>query len=420
MKSKNEIFFVENTKAFKYKVLNWVNQFDTFCFLDNNHYQFETPSFDGLLAVGVKQSIELHAHSLFQDIKEFHTKHAEWLFGHFNYPSATKDLQDFPAGYFFVPQYIIKIKEQQVTIISSTLSPEVIFKEIENYSDEFTHLNSNNVEFKEEVSKEKYIETITQLQKHIQRGDCYEINFCHSFFANDATINPLYLYKQLTKISPNPFAALYKLKDKYCLCASPERFIKKTGTTIISQPIKGTSKRFIDDHQQDELSKNNLLKSEKDRSENVMIVDLVRNDFGKICMDGMVQVKELFGVYSFPQVHQMISTIQGEVSEDTHWSSIVEACFPMGSMTGAPKKRVMELIEQYEISPRGLFSGSIGYITPNGDFDFNVVIRSIIYNQIQKTISIKVGSGITIHSQPEEEYQECIMKVDAIRRLVIQ
>jgi len=219
-------------------------------------------------------------------------------------------------------------------------------------------------------------------------------------------------------LSPNPFAALYKLEDSYCMCASPERFIKKIGETIISQPIKGTSKRNNTDVVADELAKNYLINSAKEKSENVMIVDLVRNDLSRICKKGSVVVKELFGIYSFPQVHQMISTIQGRVKEDLHWTNILEACYPMGSMTGAPKVRVMELIEKFEASPRGLFSGTIGYITPEGDFDFNVVIRSLFYNNHSQRLSFKVGGGITFYSDPESEFEECMIKASAIMNIL--
>jgi len=202
------------------------------------------------------------------------------------------------------------------------------------------------------------------------------------------------------------------------LCASPERFLKKTGTTLISQPIKGTSKRDLINEQQDEINKNHLLNSDKEKSENVMVVDLVRNDMSKICKEGSVYVKELFGVYSFPQVHQMITTIEGQVDPALPWTEIINACFPMGSMTGAPKKKVIELIDRYEQSPRGLFSGSIGYIDPAGDFDFNVVIRSLMYDDTKKLISFKAGGGITFNSDVNEEYEESLLKAEAIIRIL--
>ncbi len=200
------------------------------------------------------------------------------------------------------------------------------------------------------------------------------------------------------------------------MCASPERFLKKTGNTIISQPIKGTSKR---NNEKDEEEKSALQLNEKERAENIMIVDLVRNDLSKICTEGSVSVKEYLKIYSFPQVHQMISTITGQLRENISFSEILSATFPMGSMTGAPKKRVMELLEKYERTKRGLFSGTVGYITPGGDFDFNVVIRSVLYNHETNYLSIQAGSAITFKSEPEKEYEECNVKIAALKQAII-
>ncbi|HMG82080.1 MAG TPA: anthranilate synthase component I family protein, partial [Ferruginibacter sp.] len=247
---------------------------------------------------------------------------------------------------------------------------------------------------------------------------CYELNFCQEFYAEPASIDPIAVYQQLTKLSPNPFAALYKLNDRYCLCASPERYLKKMGETVISQPIKGTAKRDLANKLLDEERKTSLLNSNKERSENVMVVDLVRNDLSKICQEGSVKVDELFGIYSFPQVHQMISTVSGRLQNDIHWVDAIKATFPMGSMTGAPKKRVMELIEKYEQTKRGLFSGSIGYINPEGDFDFNVVIRSILYNSNTQYLSFQTGGAITFYSNAAEEYEESLLKAEAIKTVL--
>jgi para-aminobenzoate synthetase component 1 len=219
-------------------------------------------------------------------------------------------------------------------------------------------------------------------------------------------------------ISPNPFAALYRLHDRYLLCASPERFICKKGLRISSQPMKGTIKRDLSNKSEDEKLKEELKASAKDQSENVMVVDLVRNDLSRICNDGSVKVDELFGIYSYPQVHQMISTINGELKEDILFSEIIEATFPMGSMTGAPKYRVMQLIDEYEEGARGIFSGSVGYVDENGDFDFNVVIRSMMYNASSKYLSYQVGSGITFYSDPEMEWEECLLKGQAIKKVL--
>jgi para-aminobenzoate synthetase component 1 len=259
---------------------------------------------------------------------------------------------------------------------------------------------------------------VEELQSQIRRGNCYEITFCQEFFAENVFADPLQLYVALSSISPNPFAAFYKIKRKYLCCASPERYLKKEGNKIISQPIKGTRPRNPEDGAQDRLYLEELVSSTKERSENVMIVDLVRNDLSRICKEGSVVVEELYGVYPFPQVHQMISTITGTLPDDTHCVEALRTTFPMGSMTGAPKKRVMQLIEQYEKSKRGLFSGTVGYITPEADFDFNVVIRSMLYNQETNYLSYQVGSAITFYSEPEKEYEECLLKAAAINEVL--
>jgi para-aminobenzoate synthetase component 1 len=182
--------------------------------------------------------------------------------------------------------------------------------------------------------------------------------------------------------------------------------------------MKGTAGRDLMDSANDEALKKVLESSAKEQAENVMIVDLVRNDLSKVCTDGTVKVDELFKIYSFPQVHQMISTISGELDPSVNFSDIVKATFPMGSMTGAPKRRVIELTEQYEVSSRGIYSGAVGYFTPEDDFDFNVVIRSLMYNKSTRYLSYHVGSGITFYSDPEKEWEECLLKAEGIKKVL--
>lgn len=409
-------------------MLNWANRFSIFCLLDNHRYHpiaigFESPAFECLLAVGVKDIVQTTAGNTFSQLKEFNNKKNEWIFGHLCYDvkNETEKLRsdnfdgiDFPDADFFIPEIVLQLNEKQLTIFSDR-DADIVFNEINNESSVINKINTTSFSIKSRISREDYIDTVKKLQKHILRGDCYEINFCQEFFAEDAEINPLEVYQKLAFLSPNPFAALYKLNDKFCICASPERYLKKTGTKIISQPIKGTSVRKLADAGEDEISKQQLQNSAKERSENVMVVDLVRNDLSRICKEATVHVEELFGIYSFPQVHQMISTIVGEVKEGIDWIDMIKATFPMGSMTGAPKKRVMELIEQYEKTKRGLFSGTIGYIKPNGDFDFNVVIRSMLYNSTGKYLSFQTGSAITFYCDPEKEYEECLLKAAAMK-----
>lgn len=404
-------------------MLNWASRFSIFCLLDNHQYHFGTPAFECLLAVGVKESVQTKAGNTFTTLKKF-KREGEWLFGHLCYDvkneteklsSSNFDGIDFPDAFFFIPEIILQLSEKQLCIFCDGNAIDV-YNEISSASPVIKKENQTNLLINNRITKENYIDTVKKLQKHILRGDCYEINFCQEFFAEDAVINPLDVYQKLASLSPNPFAALYKFNDKFCICASPERYLKKTGNEIISQPIKGTSVRNPVDTTADEISKQQLQNSAKERSENVMVVDLVRNDLSKICKEATVHVEELFGVYSFPQVHQMISTISGEIKDGIDWVDMMKATFPMGSMTGAPKKRVMELAEQYEQTKRGLFSGTIGYIKPNGDFDFNVVIRSMLYNSTGNYLSFQTGSAITFYCDPEKEYEECLLKAAAMKQ----
>ena len=225
------------------------------------------------------------------------------------------------------------------------------------------------------------------------------------------------LFQKLYQISQAPFSCYFRIKDLYIMSASPERFLKRMGDKIISQPIKGTSKRGDNPSEDDQLKKQ-LYESNKERTENVMVVDLVRNDLSKTAAKSSVNVEELFGVYSFKQVHQMISTISSRIKKGIHSLDVIKGAFPMGSMTGMPKISAMELIEKYETTKRGVYSGSIGYFTPEGDFDFNVVIRSILYNSRRKYASFMVGGAITFNSDPELEYEECLLKAKALFKVL--
>jgi para-aminobenzoate synthetase component 1 len=418
-------FTIKDSALFKQQMLNWANRFNIFVLLDNNQYNSPYNSIECIIAINAIQSFEAKE-NVIEELKTFIHSTKDWLFGHVNYDfknqleklsSSHIDNIQFPDIFLFQPEIIIELKNEEVKISSSNISPEKIFNLIQNeYS--INNIQHSIFNIQSKISKEKYISIINQLKQHILRGDCYEINFCQEFFAENATINPLQVYQQLVQISPTPFAGFYKLNDKFLLCASPERYVKKTGNKIISQPIKGTYKRDLQNTNNDELLKQQLLQSEKDKSENVMVVDLVRNDLSKVCQQGSVHVKELFGVYTFPQVHQMISTIEGELKDEIDFVDVLKAAFPMGSMTGAPKKRVMQLIEQYEQTKRGIFSGCVGYITPEKDFDFNVVIRSIMYNSTNKYLSYQVGGGITFNSDAEKEYEECLLKAEAMKKVL--
>ncbi|MEP7143668.1 MAG: anthranilate synthase component I family protein [Ferruginibacter sp.] len=419
-------FPIDNFIEFRNKMLNWAQPFNIFCLLDNRQYHFETPAFECMLAVGCKRSIQTGAGETFEALKHFFRDEGEWLFGHLGYDlkneteqlsSGNFDGINFPDCYFFVPEIVLQLNETGLTIYCEGIG-EKVFAAIQSNSSVIAQKRPASLKIKNRISHEEYISIVKKLQQHILRGDCYEVNFCQEFFANDTIIEPVAVYGSLVSLSPNPFAALYKLNERYCIGASPERYFKKKGNKIYSQPIKGTAKRNLTNRELDEISRQQLGSSEKEKSENVMVVDLVRNDLSRVCKEGTVRVEELFGIYSFPQVHQMISTISGDLEDAADWVDVVKATFPMGSMTGAPKKRVMEVIERYEHTKRGLFSGSIGYIDPHGDADFNVVIRSILYNASTKYVSFQAGSAITFYSDAEEEYRECLLKAAAMKQVL--
>ena len=420
-------FPINNFTEFRNKMLNWVQPFNIFCLLDNRQYHFEEPAFECLLAAGCSRNLETTAGKTFEALKQFCAAEQDWLFGHLAYDlkNETEQLTSmnfdgigFPDCFFFVPELVLQLNENRLQIFSHEDNAKEIFDAINSQYASTEEKRYPAPDIKSRIVEEDYISIVKKLQHHILRGDCYEINFCQEFYAENALIDPLTVYQSLVNVSPNPFSALYKLNDRYCVCASPERYFKKSGGNIFLQPIKGTAKRNLEDKDLDEQNRLQLSTSEKEKSENVMVVDLVRNDLSRVCKQGSVKVDELFGIYSFPQVHQMISTISGSLEEGIDWIDVVKATFPMGSMTGAPKKRVMEIIERYEHTRRGLFSGAIGYISPQGDADFNVVIRSVLYNAVLKYISFQAGSAITFYSDPVEEYKECLLKAEMIKQVL--
>lgn len=408
----------------KQQMLSWVNRFNICCFLDSHHYTSPHSSAECIAGAGAVDTC-CTAEKQLDAFKAFSAGKQDWLFGHVSYnlkgetgytASPHPDRVGFPDLFFFRPETVLILKQGGLTI-ETLLDPCEVFKQVQAE----IMLPAPGAEpcaVQARMTRNDYIDAVEKIRAHILRGDCYELNYCQEFFADDAHIDPLEIYRRLAAISPNPFSCLYKLDDKWVLCASPERYLQKKGRRLISQPIKGTWKRDIADPAADAANRERLAKSEKDKSENVMVVDLVRNDLSRVCRKGSVTADELFGIYSFPQVHQMVSTISGELDEGVDLADILRASFPMGSMTGAPKKRVLELIDQYERSARGLYSGAIGYISPEEDFDFNVVIRSILYNASAHYLSYMVGGGITFYSDAAKEYEECLLKAQAIERVL--
>jgi para-aminobenzoate synthetase component 1 len=421
-------FLVSDFASVKLKMLNWAKKFNIFCFLDNQLYQSQYSSQECLLAVGALDFLSAHAGRAFDKLSSFSQKHNDWLFGHFGYDlknelenlsSGNPDYVGFSDLYFFVPEILIELRKDKIRIgIFGDCHLDILRQINDIHLPDHSYNDLKNISVQSRFTMEEYLERVDLLKKHIARGDCYEINFCQEFFLENFEVDVVRTYCLLTEVSPNPFSALYRINDKYLICASPERYLRRDGKRILSQPIKGTWEKNPFDVIEDNRNKDKLLNSAKDRSENVMIVDLVRNDFSKICDEGSVSVDELYGIYSFPQLHHMISSISGKLRSQDNWTDIIKATFPMGSMTGAPKKKVMELIERYERTKRGIFSGALGYLDPANNFDFNVVIRSILYNQTNKYLSFPVGSGITFYSDAKNEYDECMLKLSSIKKVL--
>lgn len=416
---------VDDIEKFKHQLLDVSNSVDYFCYLDSNNYpNYPYSTFGSLFAIDALNVCIENSNNL-EQLHHFQEKQNDWIFGFLNYDlkneiesistSPKIDFIEQPIIHFFVPKFIIKI-ENNIVEIGITQPNHLedfhqLIKKIIVYPS--SYIPSKN-EIKHRISKKEYLLKIEQIKQHIQRGDIYEMNFCQEFYLENKSIQPVEVFNKLNKLSKAPFTSFYKTEHNYLLCASPERFLKKQNNVLVSQPIKGTRKRILHDVKEDNFIKQQLFFDEKERSENVMIVDLVRNDFARIAQKNSVEVEELFGIYSFEQVHQMISTITCKIDTKLSFTDIIRAVFPMGSMTGAPKIAAMQLIEKYEKNNRGLYSGAVGYLTPKGNFDFNVVIRSILYNSKNKYVSMHTGSAITIDSNAEKEYEECLLKAKAM------
>lgn len=408
---------------FTNQLLYWANQFREVVLLDSNAYHQKYSSYNAALAVDAFTSLQTDYNNAFQDLQQYQSQTKDWLFGYLSY-DLKNDIEElhsnnfdgltFPDLFFFQPKKLFLIQGNQVEIQYLRMCDD----EIESDFEEITSITPIThyplpITINQRISKENYLLKVSKMLEHIQRGDIYEANFCMEFFAHTNQLDPIEVFQKLAVISEAPFAVYFKNAAHYLLSASPERYLRKKGTRVISQPIKGTSKRSADPIA-DAQFKVDLAQNEKERSENIMIVDLVRNDLSHTATKGSVAVEELCEIYTFKQVHQMISTVVSEVEVTTPPVEIIRTTFPMGSMTGAPKISAMQIIETLEETKRGLYSGAVGYFTPEGDFDFNVVIRSILYNAKNEYLSFSVGSAITAQAIAAQEYEECLLKAKAM------
>jgi para-aminobenzoate synthetase component 1 len=394
------------------------------CVLDSKSEVFGKLSYTGWnydLVAGFADGVQTRTIDNFESLATVNTSNSDWLLGFLTYDlkndiealhSKNQDFMTWPSLFFFVPEILITLHEKKLVIDlrSDTENPEHLLKMLLN-APAVPVYPTQEINLVPRISKVEYLHTVRKIKDHIRKGDIYEINYCQEFFANNS-IDPYNYFLQLSDYTPSPFSAFFKHHRNYLLSASPERFMKKHGSKLISQPIKGTAPRGIT-REEDRVMISKLLNSQKERSENIMIVDLVRNDLSRIALPKSVSVDELCRIYTFPQVHQMISTISASTAADS-FREIMQATFPMGSMTGAPKIEAMKIVEELEKSKRGLYSGAVGYISPGMDFDFNVVIRSLQYQAEAHYLSYFVGSAITDLSDAELEYEECMLKAYAI------
>ncbi|MGH2622312.1 MAG: anthranilate synthase component I family protein [Sphingobacterium sp.] len=403
------------------KALYFSKSFENVCLFQSNDFQDQYSNVSSLLAIGANDFISINNKAAFDQIENFKSQYPnQWIPGFLGYDlkNEQEDLTTrhpneigFPDAYFFLPEIILEIDDNQVQITAD--NPQIIFHNI-LISEENQFPNVYHGQIRSRMSRDSYIQAFNSLKKHIQLGDLYEANLCQEFYDDNAQLsNPEDLYLTLNEISPTPFSSFFKINDKYILSASPERFLAKRANVLISQPIKGTAARGINQELDDQL-KLELSQNTKEIAENVMIVDLVRNDLTRSAVAGTVKVVEKLGVYTFKHVHQMISTITCEKNQDLSDLEVLKRTFPAGSMTGAPKISALQLCDRYENSRRGIYAGAIGYFAPNGDFDFNVVIRTILYNRENKYLSFHTGSAITIEANAASEYAECLVKASAI------
>lgn len=391
----------------------------------NSRYTVRDPyrQYDLLAGLGAEEILETGKNA-FHKFREFTKPGDDWYFGILSYElknqledliSEHPGLNELPDLLFFRPEIVIAVSNGNTDIYypGERYSREEILKIISG-GKAGREPAVQPLTLQPSMTREEYVCAVRKILEHIHRGDIYEMNYCMEFHSHNRLLDPANLFVRLTGISPMPFAAYFKCRMHYLVCASPERFLARRGRKLISQPIKGTARRGCTGAE-DEMIRKRLHNDPKERSENVMIVDLVRNDLSKSATRGSVQVEELFGIYSYQALHQMISTVVCEHREEVGIDKVLSDCFPMGSMTGAPKIRAMEIIEQYETRRRNWYSGAAGYIEPGGNFDFNVIIRSILYEASSGYLSVMAGSAITAASDPELEYEECLLKAESMK-----
>ena len=407
-------------------------------YLDSNGHSDPYSVFDAALALDSIStfSIDTACPGDWEKLETWQSSQMDWCFGHiaYDFKNAQEQLNsnntdgiDFPEASFFVPKRLFLV--QGTTLVGLVLEDnrtqwtedcseiQKIYDHLDTAQAQTNEDKDSGIELNGRWTMTEYCQKFDMVQKHIQRGDIYETNFCQEFYRDHTSIDPAQLFEKINDYSKAPFAAYYKLYDRYALCASPERYLTKRGRALVSQPIKGTLKR-LDDAKDDRAAVAEFVQNPKERRENIMITDLVRNDLSQSAARDSVTVTELCALQSYAHVHQLVTTVSATLKAGLSGVNALKTTFPMGSMTGVPKIRALELMEHYEDHKRGLYSGAIGYFTPEGDFDFNVVIRSLLYNATNQYISLSVGGALTSSANAQDEYNECLLKAESLRTVL--
>jgi para-aminobenzoate synthetase component I len=413
---------IQAARQFMYECLAGLTQSDPLFVLDSRGWEADSLSrYEWLIAWSDREALDISIDDPdpFGQMSDFYSKHqGEWMFVFLSYdlknsleklPAPRPERISFGAARVVVPKFTITCRrhkegylvEGDIDAISDLTPPSGTF-------------SCDSIEY---INEAQYHRAFDRMQQHIQRGDIFEANLCMEFSADKAVIDPFHFFGLLGEASPSPFSCLLRKGEQFLLSASPERFIQGHNGLAVSQPMKGTARRSPD-AAIDEQFRLSLLNSEKERAENIMIVDLVRNDLGRSAQDAAVWVEDLCKVLPYPGVWQMISTVCCNPRPGLSPFDIIKNAFPMGSMTGAPKVRAMEIIDELEGFARGLFSGSVGYINPSGEYDFNVIIRSLQYDRQTSKISFAAGGAITSGSEAEGEYRECLLKASTLASLL--
>jgi para-aminobenzoate synthetase component 1 len=395
-------------------LLRWASRkFEFLAYFEGNGHQYPGGPFDNLFFAGntpISESEVLYGNrkSIKAGILSYELKNQIE-----NLESSNPAFFPLPTKSFFEPEVMLRITEKQL-FSAFPLSEEILsqFRNPDLYNPGPTACS-----IAPQISREEYLQRIETLQDEIRQGNTYEVNFCQAFSGIFESWDPVTAFLRLNELSTMPFAGLYKARQQWLVSASPERFLRKTSQTLLAQPIKGTVRRGANPSE-DQTNRERLLHSEKERAENLMITDLTRNDLARVSATGSVRVEELFGIYSLPRVHQMISSVSSTLRPEVSFGEILQATFPMGSMTGAPKISTMRIIDREESFQRGWFSGAFGWIDADGDFDFSVVIRSVVADLEAKKLYFGVGSAITIDASAAQEYEECALKAQAILELL--